>query len=773
MSNSNSILAPVNGHNGSSSDALPVAFFNHVKDNKPKSEHMTRAQISDLLTTHSIQAKVMYDAEGKVAKAGRLISPVIYPPGTTRANKNVEAVYLLILDFDNGVTLADIRRAADGYNSIIYTTHQHRLDGDQERYRLVIYLSKPVAGTNWPNFWLRAATAFGANTADKSAKDAARIYFLPACFEANKEHAHAEVLTGRDLDPDELPELASTVESETPPSAARESPIQFDKDSYDQAVRRWVLRAVEGEVQKMKAVGEGQRHARRRDSARALAGLIHTGHITESDIMDALSVNFGSDKAKALQTIRDGIKMGKEAPRTIPPLALGTSQSAVEFDQTLQSEKKNNADLMPAPSEEVGLVKRLADAILATADIAKDAGEKPYIFKDGTYLDTGEAFIKQQVKRLLLEWGLSKKWSSNRANEVVKFILVDAPRLWDKPPADTVNLRNGLLNVFTRELRPHSPEFLSTVQIPVTFDPKAECPFWEQFVANTFPDDAYAIAWEIAAWLITPDTSIQKSILALGEGSNGKSTWLTALSAFIGKRNIANLSLQTMESNRFAVARMVGKLANICPDLPSAHLQDTGIFKAVTGGDPIQAEYKYGEQFDVLPFARLVFSANQAPRSSDATHAFFRRWLVIPFNRTFEGKEVVSRDVLDRQLSDPRELSGVLNKALEALPLIRKRGFTESDSMKEAWNELRQTTDPLAVWLDTSTVEDFEPHSFVSKRALCAAYNQANKDTGRAYMSENAFGRALRRHRPNLTDGQRNWNGNPKEWVWLGLVLRS
>jgi hypothetical protein len=33
-------------------------------------------------------------------------------------------------------------------------------------------------------------------------------------------------------------------------------------------------------------------------------------------------------------------------------------------------------------------------------------------------------------------------------------------------------------------------------------------------------------------------------------------------------------------------SRLVGKLANICPDRPSHHLQGTSVFKAVVGGDP-------------------------------------------------------------------------------------------------------------------------------------------------------------------------------------------
>ena len=140
---------------------------------------------------------------------------------------------------------------------------------------------------------------------------------------------------------------------------------------------------------------------------------------------------------------------------------------------------------------------------------------------------------------------------------------------------DVVNVLNGLLDVNTRALSPHSPDFLSPVQLPVTFDPNARCPMWDKFIGEVFPGDSEAIAWEIPAWLATPDTSIQKAVLLTGDGANGKSTYLRAVLAFVGRQNVAAISLHRLENDRFSVARLVGRLANICPDLPSEDLSST------------------------------------------------------------------------------------------------------------------------------------------------------------------------------------------------------
>jgi phage/plasmid-associated DNA primase len=111
----------------------------------------------------------------------------------------------------------------------------------------------------------------------------------------------------------------------------------------------------------------------------------------------------------------------------------------------------------------------------------------------------------------------------------VEFIGVDAPELWHRPPDDRVNLSNGILMLGSRELTPHTHEYLSPVRIPVTYAPAATCPAIERFVRQVFPADAIEAAYQIPALLMTPLTSHQCAILLLGAGGNGKSRYLQLL----------------------------------------------------------------------------------------------------------------------------------------------------------------------------------------------------------------------------------------------------
>lgn len=202
-----------------------------------------------------------------------------------------------------------------------------------------------------------------------------------------------------------------------------------------------------------------------------------------------------------------------------------------------------------------GLVATLAQLICESETFAQDEGGKLYRYHAGVYQPRGEAFVKVRVKKLCKKLDRLAEWSSYLANEVVEYIRVDSLLLWQRPPSDVVNLRNGLLNIGTRQLAKHTPEHLSAVQLPVVYDPTATCPQIDRFISEVFPDDSTTLAFEIPAWLMLPDTSIQKAVLLIGSGGNGKSRYLRMVEAFLGNCNVSNLSLHRLESDRFANLR--------------------------------------------------------------------------------------------------------------------------------------------------------------------------------------------------------------------------
>lgn len=417
------------------------------------------------------------------------------------------------------------------------------------------------------------------------------------------------------------------------------------------------------------------------------------------------------------------------------------------------------------------LIRDLAQVILGRDHFARDAAGRLFRYEGGVYTENAELYVKRQVKDLTIKFGNPGRWNKTLAQEVIEYISLDAPSLLERPDLDRVNLLNGILNVQTGELVPHSPAFLTSIRIPITYDESAACPAIEEFIAQTFPEDSLDLAWEILGDLITPDRSIQKAICIVGEGGNGKSAFCQLCTNFVGERNVVHLSLQKLENDRFAPARLCGRLANICSDLPGSHLEDSAVFKAITGGDRISGELKYRDAFEFRPFARLIFSANHFPAARYGTQAYFDRWLVIPFKRRYRGsRRDMPREMLDARLSKPSELSGALNRALRALRGLREENrFTEPESARKARAEFELASDPLRTWLEIETMRT--PSAAISQGVLHAAYTRACLEASRAPITKQMFGRLLKKFVPDLREFQKRVDGT-KQWMYGGIALR-
>ena len=421
----------------------------------------------------------------------------------------------------------------------------------------------------------------------------------------------------------------------------------------------------------------------------------------------------------------------------------------------------------------------LAEIIAESQNFAMDAGERLYRYVEGCYVPGAERYLRSRVKQIHKEWDAASSWTSHRSEEVIRYIKADARVLMQAPPTNIINVENGLLEVSdpaNPKLLPHSPEHLSPIRIPVWYDPDADCPRVKAFAADVWPADALSVFFEVPAVAMIPGLAKDKAILLIGSGGTGKSTYLRLQKEFIGRRNCTAMSLQRIENNRFATAQADGKLLNISPDLPAKHLETSSTFKAWTGGDTLTGEHKHQDAFSFVPQARLLFSANHYPRSADAGEAFFDRWHVVEFTNVFRGTEAeMDQNELIAEMVTPTERSGILNEALMRLAQFRGRGnrYEVSASMRAAWLEFRNETDPLAVWLDQHIVAT--PDAVTTKEELLQAYNRACHDAGRHGMTPTAFGRALKDTRPELFNGgtekQRTLGGQVK-WVWLGVGLR-
>jgi putative DNA primase/helicase len=339
--------------------------------------------------------------------------------------------------------------------------------------------------------------------------------------------------------------------------------------------------------------------------------------------------------------------------------------------------------------------KRLADELMTEFSFIYTA-EQLYVYQNGVYRPYGEDFIRKQCRDRLGE-----ESRINRVAEVIEHITdlckIDTDELNTKAK-ELINVKNGMLNCKTGNLLPHDKQYLSTIQIPVAYNPEVKCPLIDRFFNKTLPQDCIPLVEELAGYCLIPDVRFERAFMFVGSGENGKSTLLNLIGAFLGKSNISNIPLQELCAHRFKRAGLFGKLANIFTDLSSKSLQDSSYFKAIVSGDDIDAERKFKTPFSFKPYSRLIFSANKIPRSYDKTHAFYRRWRIIPFPFTFKGKKA-NRDLISK-LTTENELSGLLNCAVTGLKRVFKnRDFTENETTREALQDYKIENDSIAAFV--------------------------------------------------------------------------
>ena len=357
----------------------------------------------------------------------------------------------------------------------------------------------------------------------------------------------------------------------------------------------------------------------------------------------------------------------------------------------------------------------------------------------GLYLSGQEWRIKYECQQIQPK--IKTKDVQEVINHIKRKTFID--RAVFDSNSEILNLQNGLLDIHTMTLTPHSPDQYSITQLPVRFNQKAKCPRIIRFLGQVLkPKDVFT-ALELIGYCLYKTSKFEKAALCIGKGSNGKSTFLRIIDHLLGSKNISHISLQDISGDRFASAGLYGKLANTFADLKSDKLVSTGNFKMLVSGDYIRAQKKFQNPFEFQNYAKLIFSANEIPQSEDRTYAYFRRWIILFFEKVFEGDD--NDTELINKLITPEELSGLLNLALIALrQLIKDNQFVQIDDIATIERDYNLNASTVERFLSEKCVVTNDREDYIICRDLWDIYYKFCKDNGLNSKTDNIFGMELR-----------------------------
>jgi P4 family phage/plasmid primase-like protien len=286
-----------------------------------------------------------------------------------------------------------------------------------------------------------------------------------------------------------------------------------------------------------------------------------------------------------------------------------------------------------------------------------------------------------------------------------------------------------------------------TFGLPWDYVPDAVPTRFLGFLRSLFKDndDCEEIIELLREWigemLLGRSTLHGRMLMLVGEGNNGKSTFLDILAALVPADARVAISPQDM-GRPFHRASLSTARLNLVNETPESDIFDATSIKAVATGDTISDSFKYKDVFSFRPRAGHAFACNDLPAVKDNTDGFWRRWLVIAFSRVIPKEE---RILGLGQLIIDAEIGQIASWALDGAAAMHRRGgqFVVPASCEWAATQWRQDASPVATFLAERTRPSEEDALWSAASALYKAFCRWCDDTGHKPCSATKFGRRV------------------------------
>lgn len=381
--------------------------------------------------------------------------------------------------------------------------------------------------------------------------------------------------------------------------------------------------------------------------------------------------------------------------------------------------------------------------------IRKDTNAEMWIYEQGIYVPHAKTYIKQFAREKLNEF-----YTSHLLNEIIAKVevetFIDEKVFFADDNKEWIAVKNGLLNLKTRELKDFTPELVFFNKLPVEFIPGVDCPLIKKFINEIIEhEEDINIIQELFGYVLYKDYQIEKSFMFLGKGRNGKGQLLELLQRFVGVENTSSVSLQRLcDENSFNIAELHTKLINEGGDIDGGFIETTGMFKQLSGNDMVSAKRKFMSDLHFKNYAKMIFSSNTLPTPKDTSQGFWDRWILLKFPFRFEHEELFlgkSEDELRffkprinnvvESFSTDVEMQGLLNWALDGLDrLLAQSHFTFSGATQNVRKRWTQEANSFAYFCELYLEKDFE--GMISKEELRGVYSMFCKKNGLDPLSD-------------------------------------
>lgn len=296
-----------------------------------------------------------------------------------------------------------------------------------------------------------------------------------------------------------------------------------------------------------------------------------------------------------------------------------------------------------------------------------------------------------------------------------------------------IHVKNGMIDLTEStdgsiRVMPFAPHYYSRNQIPVSFDPEADCPnFLERLLGAGLTDDNVSLMQRWSGLMLLQDNIYQKIMILTGTPGGGKSTVMAVFQKIVGQDNCAQLRTEQL-LERFEMAGFIGKTTLIGADVPGNFLMQRGAYKLkqLTGGDFFQAEIKTARDLVTLygNFNVGITCNSRLRISMDSdSGAWDRRLVIIKYDAPKPKKAIPN--FADWLVST--EGPGILNWMIEgALEILSSKQFKMTGKQRRAVTDLLEESDSMRSFLRACVQPSGREHDVTTEELAEAYHNFCN-----------------------------------------------
>jgi len=263
---------------------------------------------------------------------------------------------------------------------------------------------------------------------------------------------------------------------------------------------------------------------------------------------------------------------------------------------------------------------------------------------------------------------------------------------------------NGTIDLRTGELLPPNPAHRFTKAIDVAYDPKAECPLFENFLSRIMGGSFELVCFlqRLIGHALTGDATGKYLVFLYGpKGNNGKSTLVETITRLLGPYALKSPSEMVMSRSHRGtipndIARLRGVRFTVTNEVDEGMKLSESVVKDLTGNDTLTARFMRGEFFDFRPSHKLWVYGNQQPEIRGTDAAIWDRVCLIPFEVEIPESE------RDPQMPEKlaRELPGILAWAVRGCLYWQMDGLKRPDLVKQATGAYRTEQDMIGQFIE-------------------------------------------------------------------------